>query len=261
MADLQPDMSVSTPSKLQPEFNEEIWQYLNRRVSDWRIQTGKQKLKEHGALLARMRRTRRLASPAVGIVGGRIRLRRSRRAEDSMRPIFPSLRRSPGASRAGALLGTGVDQRAAHRRARLVDAGRDARLLGRRHGPHPVDAGGLAQCRPGLRRRRPRLAVRPARRRAGIDRAVSAQARQVAPGRALGLRGEGGASAAAASKSYAAWQKAGIARADGAPSLGARELWVPEPGGPASCSVRISVRCAATTRRTTTRSRSCISPT
>src|SRR5687767_8403345 len=54
MANLQPDMTVFDAVNSQPEFNEKIWQYLNRRVSDWRIQTGKQKLKEHGALLARI---------------------------------------------------------------------------------------------------------------------------------------------------------------------------------------------------------------
>src|SRR5687767_14247802 len=48
MGNLQPDMSVFDAINNQPEFKEKIWQYLNRRVSDWRIQTGKEKLKQHG---------------------------------------------------------------------------------------------------------------------------------------------------------------------------------------------------------------------
>ena len=54
MGNLKPDTSVFAAIRNQPEFQERIWQYLNRRVSDWRIQTGKEKLKEHGALLARI---------------------------------------------------------------------------------------------------------------------------------------------------------------------------------------------------------------
>ena len=38
----------------QPEFNEALWQYINRRVSDWRIITGKARAKEHAPLLARI---------------------------------------------------------------------------------------------------------------------------------------------------------------------------------------------------------------
>ena len=91
------------------------------------------------------------------------------------------------------LLGEGTAQRAGHRRARLEHADGDARLLGRRHGPHPVDAGGLAQRRPRFRRRRPRLAVRQPGRCAGLDRALPGRARQVPARRALGLRGRGAA--------------------------------------------------------------------
>src|SRR5665647_3168272 len=34
---LEPYMSVFKQMRNQPEFNEQIWQYINRRVSDWRI--------------------------------------------------------------------------------------------------------------------------------------------------------------------------------------------------------------------------------
>src|ERR1700689_1005003 len=36
MGRIAPDMSVFKEIGNQPEFSEEIWQYVNRRVSDWR---------------------------------------------------------------------------------------------------------------------------------------------------------------------------------------------------------------------------------
>ena len=37
MGAVKPDTTVFAQIRSQPEFNEQIWQYLNRRVSDWRI--------------------------------------------------------------------------------------------------------------------------------------------------------------------------------------------------------------------------------
>jgi membrane-bound lytic murein transglycosylase B len=54
MGSVKPDTSVYSQIRSQPEFNEELWQYLNRRVSDWRIITGKQRAKQHAALLTRI---------------------------------------------------------------------------------------------------------------------------------------------------------------------------------------------------------------
>ena len=56
MSGIKPDTSVYALDQAQPEFNEELWQYLNRRVSDWRIQTGKERARQHAALLARIER-------------------------------------------------------------------------------------------------------------------------------------------------------------------------------------------------------------
>src|SRR5436189_3647659 len=47
MGRLEPDMSVFSQMRNQPEFNEQIWQYINRRVSDWRIIAGKAALKKN----------------------------------------------------------------------------------------------------------------------------------------------------------------------------------------------------------------------
>ena len=54
MGHLKPDNTVFTAIKSQPEFREETWQYINRRVSDWRMITGKETLRQHSALLARI---------------------------------------------------------------------------------------------------------------------------------------------------------------------------------------------------------------
>jgi lytic murein transglycosylase len=54
MGAVKPDTAVYALDRAQPEFTEEVWQYLNRRVSDWRIMTGKERAKEHAALLARV---------------------------------------------------------------------------------------------------------------------------------------------------------------------------------------------------------------
>src|ERR1019366_6869041 len=54
MGRIEPDMSVFKEIQNQPEFSEEIWQYINRRVSDWRIIAGKEALRKHEALFARI---------------------------------------------------------------------------------------------------------------------------------------------------------------------------------------------------------------
>ncbi|MCC6763512.1 MAG: lytic murein transglycosylase [Deltaproteobacteria bacterium] len=55
-AGLAPDPRVLDEVRNQPEFREELWQYLNRRVSEWRLVTGKEKAGEHAELLARIER-------------------------------------------------------------------------------------------------------------------------------------------------------------------------------------------------------------
>jgi hypothetical protein len=49
-----PDTSVIEQQRAQPEFTEAVWQYINRRCSDWRVITGKERAKEYADLLARL---------------------------------------------------------------------------------------------------------------------------------------------------------------------------------------------------------------
>jgi membrane-bound lytic murein transglycosylase B len=54
MTGLEPDTTGLDAIRSQPEFNEQLWQYLNRRVSDWRVMSGKQKAQQYASLLARI---------------------------------------------------------------------------------------------------------------------------------------------------------------------------------------------------------------
>src|SRR5215470_14411767 len=56
MSAVKPDTSVYALDRAQPEFKEEVWQYLNQRVSEWRGMTGQQRAKEYAPLLERIER-------------------------------------------------------------------------------------------------------------------------------------------------------------------------------------------------------------
>ena len=49
MGAVTPDTSVFAQLRAQPEFTELMWQYINRRCSDWRVITGKERAKEYAA--------------------------------------------------------------------------------------------------------------------------------------------------------------------------------------------------------------------
>ncbi|MBV9348390.1 MAG: peptidoglycan-binding protein, partial [Pseudolabrys sp.] len=54
MNSVTPDTSVYALQKAQPEFTEQVWQYVNRRCSEWRVNTGKERNKEYDGLLKRL---------------------------------------------------------------------------------------------------------------------------------------------------------------------------------------------------------------
>src|SRR3972149_4066790 len=51
---MTPDTSVYAAVRSQPEFTEQTWQYINRRCSEWRVNTGKERAREYASLLARV---------------------------------------------------------------------------------------------------------------------------------------------------------------------------------------------------------------
>lgn len=54
MSQTQPDTKVFEFDKSQPEVQEPIWRYLNRRVNEWRINTGRERVKQYAELFGRI---------------------------------------------------------------------------------------------------------------------------------------------------------------------------------------------------------------
>ena len=106
MDGLRPDTTGLAAIRTQPEFNEQIWQYLNRRVSDWRVIAGKEKANEYAALFSRIEKDFGVErSVMLGVWGVESAFGDPIVQQNHMRPVFPRWRRSPGASRAGATIG------------------------------------------------------------------------------------------------------------------------------------------------------------
>jgi len=92
MGRIEPDMTVFKQIRNQPEFNELIWQYINRRVSDWRIINGKQALKENAALFDRIERDFGVErGTLLALWGVESAYGDPLVQQNHMRPVFPSL--------------------------------------------------------------------------------------------------------------------------------------------------------------------------
>jgi len=238
MGDLQPDTGVFALQRNQPEFKEKLWQYLNRRVSDWRIETGKEKLKEHGSLLARVERDVGVSRMVLlALWGIESAYGDPDVQKNHMRPVFPSL----------AALAWGEPRRRTYWEQELINALR----IVERGWSSPAEMRGSWAGAMGHTQWMPEVwlnvgmdydkdgKVSPFGR---PDDALASTARYLV-NRGKYRRGEhwgyevraGSARGGDASRSYEAWQQAGVTRADGqpfpAPNATAK-LWVPVPGGP-----------------------------
>ncbi|MGH6672123.1 MAG: lytic murein transglycosylase [Xanthobacteraceae bacterium] len=92
MTGIKPDMTGLDAIRSQPEFHEPLWQYLNRAVSDWRAQTGRQKAEEYRALLARIEKDFGVAPASMlGVWGVESSFGDPLVQKNHMRPVFPSL--------------------------------------------------------------------------------------------------------------------------------------------------------------------------
>jgi membrane-bound lytic murein transglycosylase B len=92
MSGLKPDNSVYGLQRAQPEFQEQVWQYLNRRVSDWRITTGVERAKEHAPLLARIEKDYGIDRYVMlGLWGMESAFGDVVLNPKHMRPVFPAL--------------------------------------------------------------------------------------------------------------------------------------------------------------------------
>jgi membrane-bound lytic murein transglycosylase B len=238
MGSLKPDTSVFDAIRSQPEFNEQLWQYLNRRVSDWRIQTGKEKLKEHGALLARIEKDTGVSRMVLLALWGVESAYGDPDVQKSlMRPVFPSL----------AALAWGESRRRKYWEKELINALR----IVERGWSTPAEMRGSWAGAMGHTQWMPEVWLNMGMDYDGDGRvspfgrpddALASTARYLVNrgkyrsgqhwGYVVNARGQRGGNA---SRTYEAWQKAGITRADGKPfpsPSATAKLWVPEKGGP-----------------------------
>jgi lytic murein transglycosylase len=92
MKGLVPDTSVYALDRAQPEFKEQVWQYLNRRVSDWRIRVGKERAVTHAALLDRIEKSTGVDRwVMLGLWGMESAFGDVVDNPKHMRPVFPAL--------------------------------------------------------------------------------------------------------------------------------------------------------------------------
>ena len=218
MNGLKPDNTGLAAIHEQPEFNEQLWQYLNRRVSDWRIIAGRQKAQEYAALLARIERDYGVApSVMLGVWGVESTFGDPLVQKNHMRPVVPSL----------ATLAWGEPRRRTYWESELINA-----LTVIQNGwSTPAEMNGSWAGAMGHTQWMPEVWLH-----LGVDYDHDGKISPFGrPDDALATtaryfveRGK--------SRRYAEWQKLGVVRADGQafplPDASAK-LWVPVPGGPA----------------------------
>jgi peptidoglycan lytic transglycosylase B len=237
MGRIEPDMSVFKELRDQPEFNEELWQYINRRVSEWRIMAGKEALKKNEALFARIEqdfgveRGTLLALWGVESAYGDPQVQ-----QNHMRPVFPAL----------AALAWNEPRRRAYWESELINA---LRIVDRSWST-PEEMRGSWAGAMGHTQWMPEVWLH-----VGIDYdhdgkvspfgkpddALASTARYLITrgnyrsGEHWGYEVRANGASAKANRSYAAWAGAGVTRADGKPfpqQNASAKLWTPVPGGP-----------------------------
>jgi membrane-bound lytic murein transglycosylase B len=254
MGNLKPDTSVYDLDRKQPEFNEVLWQYLNRRVSDWRITTGKQFAKQYADLFSRIERDYGVErGTMLGLWGIESAFGDPLVQQNHMRPVIPAL----------AALAFGEPRRRKYWEQELLNAldiidrgwstpeemrGSWAGAMGHTQWMPEVWLNlGVDYDRDG--RVSPfgkpddamagtaRYLVERGKYRAGEHWGYEVRAKKGGEGR---------------SRSYEAWAKAGVARADGEPfphPKGPQNFGPPCPAARPFCSDRISTRYAPTIPR------------
>jgi lytic murein transglycosylase len=87
-----PDTSVYALDRAQPEFREEMWQYINRRVSDWRVIAGREHAKEVAPLLDRIEKDYGVDRHVMlGLWGNESAFGDPLVQKNFMRPVIPAL--------------------------------------------------------------------------------------------------------------------------------------------------------------------------
>jgi len=237
MGRIEPDMSVFKAMQRQPEFDEQIWQYINRRVSDWRIIAGKEALRKHEALFARIEhdfgveRGTLLALWGVESAYGDPLVQ-----QNHMRPVFPSL----------AALAWNAPRRRPYWQSELINA---LKIVDRGWST-PAEMRGSWAGAMGHTQWMPEVWLN-----VGIDYdgdgrvspfgkpddALGSTARFLVDrgkyhrGEHWGYEVRASGKPPSGNRTYAAWASAGVQRADGQPFTqpgASAKMWVPVPGGP-----------------------------
>jgi membrane-bound lytic murein transglycosylase B len=240
MGSLKPDTTVYELNRYQPEFVEEVWQYLNRRVSDWRIITGRERAREYANVLERVERDygvdRHIMAGLWGMESAYGDLITNPK---HMRPVFPAL----------AALAWGEPRRRRYWEAELLNA----LIIVERGWGTPEEMIGSWAGAMGHTQWMPEVwlnmgvdfnhdgRVSPF---GAPDDALAGTARYLVE-RGHYRKGEGWgyevrapdrvASRAGGMRAIASWQAAGVTRANGKPFPRPQErarLWRPVPGGP-----------------------------
>ncbi|MFZ1108971.1 MAG: lytic murein transglycosylase [Rhodomicrobium sp.] len=239
MAAIEPDISVYELDREQPEFKEEVWQYLNRRVSDWRIAAGKARAEQHADVLERVERAYGVDRHIMlGLWGMETAFGDLVVNPKHMRPVFPAL----------AALAWGEPRRRSYWEQELLNA----LIIVERGWASPEEMIGSWAGAMGHTQWMPEVWLNM-----GVDfnhdgrispygppdDALAGTARYIAE-RGHYRRGEGwgyevvlprGSRVAGGTRSIASWRDRGVRRADGQPFPRPAEharLWQPAPGGP-----------------------------
>ncbi|MGA8820380.1 MAG: lytic murein transglycosylase, partial [Xanthobacteraceae bacterium] len=237
MGRLEPDMSVFKELRDQPEFKEELWQYINRRVSDWRIINGREALTKNEELFARIERDFGVErGTLLALWGVESAYGDPLVQKNHMRPVFPAL----------AALAWNEPRRRVYWEGELINA---LRIVDRGWST-PEEMRGSWAGAMGHTQWMPEVWLN-----VGIDYdhdgrvspfgkpddALGSTARYLV-GRGKYHRGEhwgyevqaDGASSKG-NRSYGTWESAGVTRADGKPfpqPNASAQLWTPVQGGP-----------------------------
>ncbi len=238
MGRIEPDMSVFAQMRNQPEFNEQTWQYINRRVSDWRIIAGKDALQKNAAVFSRIERDFGVErGTLLALWGVESAFGDPLVQQNHMRPVFPSL----------AALAWNEPRRKAYWETELINA---LRIVQKGWGTPDEMRGSWAGAM-GHTQWMPEVWLNVGFDYDGDGRvspfgkpddALGSTARYLVNrgkyrrNEHWGYEVKAAAANATGSRTYEAWSAAGITRADGQafpqPNATA-QLWIPVPGGPA----------------------------
>jgi membrane-bound lytic murein transglycosylase B len=239
MLGMQADTTGLEAIRNQPEFDEQLWQYLNRAVSEWKINAGKEKATEYAPLFSRIERDFGVERAfMLGVWGIESAFSDPIVEKNHMRPVIPSL----------ATLAWAEPRRRPYWEQELINA----LTIVQRGWSSPQEMVGSWAGAMGATQWMPEVWLH-----VGIDYdgdgkispygppddALATTARFFVE-RGNYRRGEhwgyevhmAGKSRGKAVRSYSEWQKLGISRAGGEPYPRPNDKarpWIPVPGGPA----------------------------